>query len=201
MLDIFITYLIPTSTFLLSIFAFFFTLTEFLKKRAKIKLDIIRKDELMELVPDRQSYTEPDVLWHFPRRLFPNVVISNLSSNPITVLDIVINDTISFEKYHDLYAPEYIATTQTDRFKVNGGFLINGDGTKQTGMRIEGKVLDSIFTIPPYTSISGVLFFAYDKSLLGENKATIKTSTKDFNFKLTVSKECVSVLKAFEPLQ
>lgn len=201
MLDQITNYLIPISTVLLSFFAFFFSLSEFLSKRAKITFTLIDREEVIEFVPDRSSKTTPDVLWNLKRRLFPTVVISNMSSNPITIIDITLNDDISFSRYRELHGPVYETTTQTNQTKFKGGILINGDDIKVTGMKIEGEILEKVFTIPPYTSVRGTLFFAYNNSLIGRNKLKIKTPKKDFIFDITVSKSCESVLPPFDPGQ
>lgn len=54
--------------------------------------------------------------------------------------------------------------------------------------------IDLPITIKPYESITGLLFFDYNRSIVGENSLSIETSRGTKYFPLTVNSQLISTV-------
>lgn len=178
--DTLIKYAIPISNFLIALIASFFSASTFFKTRAKLKIDFLEQKQVQYLV-DRGSDEEPDPYWQAKYRYFPKVVLSNNSSHPITIYGFILNGDYLFDIDSE-YGEHYTTTTTTNRTEKNGIISVNMDPITKLKIPLSNtQVLKPVFTLKPFESCSGYLFFWYDEALPEKNKLTIRTSRKNFS--------------------
>lgn len=187
-------YFSPILSLIFSSFAFFFTLRNEKNKRFNLKFDIL-DEKLFEMKVDRTSNTKPDVYHQNQFRLIPMVVITNESSNPVTITEIKLNDD-SVYGFATKTGSRYETTFQTNIKKVSPGITIHtADDTQAIAFEdVDNKVLKIPLTIGPYQSSAGLIMFNYHSSLIGTNTISIKTSRGVKEFKIVVSSQYISQL-------
>lgn len=163
----------------------------------KFNLEVILLDEcLFECLVDRSSDDTPDKYWHTKYRLFPNVVLTNNSSRPITLIDFQLNNEEAYTLFTE-YGNSYTTTYQTNTTELgNGVIAFTTDGEEAITHVLNEKHMISLpVTLAPYESTAGILFFHYKQSLVGTNKLNIRTSRGIKTVPLNVCKSYVSKLK------
>ncbi len=189
--DWFKDYFSPIISLVFSSFAFFFTLKNERNKKFAIKIDYLDK-QISELLVDRTSNETPDVYHHQKFRLLPLVVITNLSSYPVTVTEFTLNDIYSFGAF-TLTGDNYEVTYLSNAIKIGGGVIHTSDPERKIVYDdLSDKFLKPTFTIAPFESVTGLLFFRYNDSQIGKNNLTIKTSRGSKEFPLQITKQFVS---------
>lgn len=190
-MDWFKDFLFPLTSLVFSSFALFFTLKNETNKKFAINIDYLDK-QISELLVDRTSDENPDVYHQQKYRLIPLVVITNLSSYPITVTEFMLNSTYSFGAF-TLTGDNYEVTYLSNAIKIGGGVIhTSGPERKIVYGDLSNKFLKPTFTIAPFESVTGLLFFRYNDSQVGKNSLTIKTSRGSKEFPLQITKQFVS---------
>lgn len=190
-MDWFKDYFSPIISLVFSSFAFFFTLKNESNKKFSITIDFLDK-QISELIVDRISDADPDVYHQEKYRLIPLVVITNLSSYPVTITEFSLNDTIVFNPFI-LIGNTYEVTYQSSTTKKDGVTFYSGKPERKLVYDdISDKFLKPAFTIAPFESVTGLLFFKYNDTKIGKNTLKIKTSRGTKIFPLQISKQFVS---------
>lgn len=180
---------------IVSAIALSFTVLNYLETRAKINIKQINRKSSFLIKPDRVSDTNPDVYWNSAYRVISDVVITNSSSKPITIVEFRLNNKFTFNGYTNP-GESYSAKTQLSEYRTKEGIVI-GQPSKSERFPILDSWLKPIITIPPHTAIRGHLFFNVDNSSdvqIGKNNLTIITSRKTFKTKLEITEEHMSLL-------
>lgn len=185
---------INIGTFLIAVLTFIITFVNFYNNRASLELSQPTESKSVLIKPDFVDLKTPDRYWHNEYRLIIDVILTNKSSKPISVIEFVLNDKLIFNSYH-VPGPEYHITIQPRKTKVNG---MIGLGTSKTAIYPIGNLwLNPIIDIPPQTSVRGHLFFHFSNKELVQNKRNklkIITSRKTFAKYLDVSETQMSCL-------
>ncbi len=184
-------YFSPIVSLVFSSFAFLFTLKNEISKKFNLKFSILN-DKTFEMETDRNSKDNPDVYYHDKYRFLPTVVLTNESSNPVTVIDVKLNHSATFN-FHTKVGERYETTFQTNVTTSEHGFdMISAD-------KIEKIVIDNAdelslslpLTIGPYQSVTGLLMFHYQSSIVGNNTITINTSRGSKEYEITVASQYI----------
>lgn len=192
-MDFVVEKIIPITSIVLSSIAIVLTLKNENTKRFKLDIELLDKN-LVEWNVDRTSNKFPDRYYQFKYRLFPFIVITNNSSLPVTITSFSLNKKYSFGVFTKV-GDRYESTVQTNLTrKGNITFVSDKDEIKH-GISLAGEpVLNPVFTIPPYESVAGLLFFMFDESLIGKNTITVKTSRGIKEFPIIISSQYNSQL-------
>ncbi|EUJ64821.1 hypothetical protein [Listeria fleischmannii] len=150
--------------------------------------DITKTSIIIE--PDRHSNKDPDPHHNIPYRLICEVVLTNNSSLPISIIEFKLNDELIFNSYSN--PGNCYSFTGKIKNKLPEHELI--DDRKFTENDIQGFPIGQYFLTPliklePYSSIRGYLYFKFrDKSqvTVGKNQLQIITSRKRFDFNIVV---------------
>lgn len=180
-----------------SSFAFAFTFREERNKRFNLDVKIV-DETIPEWEVDRTSNESPDKYWQQKYRLFVTVVITNNSSRPVTINMFSLNNKYKFGIYTEIgeYYKVTLKNGWTTKTLSNGAKMYAGGQEKFQGLNVDNEtVLHPIFTIAPYELASGLLFFTFNESLVGENTIKIHTSRGDKEFPITIDKQLVSKLE------
>ncbi|PGC69309.1 hypothetical protein COM21_07970 [Bacillus toyonensis] len=187
--------IIPIATFLISLVTFIITFANFQRNKANITCEQIGNNSLASIMkPDRIDLETPDVYWQNDFRAIIDVIITNKSALPISIIEFTLNNTRTFNSYSKP-GNRYCATTQP-RDTIHNGVLSSGT-EHQTIFFIDDKCLQPVLDIPPYTSIRGTLFFHFNDPndvMVGDNTLEIITSRKNFVFSIKISGNVHSVL-------
>lgn len=180
---------INIATFLIAALTFLITFANFYKNRAVIKCEQLDTSASYIIKPDFIDTENPDVYWQNDYRAIIDVIISNKSAKPISIIEFTINDSLKFNSYH-MPGKEYIVTTIPSYEKSSSG-VVFGFGRKEAkALPIGDQWIQPVLNIPPYSSIRGHLFFHFhedDEITLGDNELKIITSRKVFLAKVTLS--------------
>lgn len=159
-------------------------------KESKPDIEIIQLDDSESSVlikPDRSTDKMPDVYWDSEYRVLSEVVITNKSSKPISIIEFKLNNTFTFNSYTEP-GEEYTVTIKPSRTKLRNGIYSHGE-SKFLLLPIKEHWLQPVITIPPHTSIRGFLFFDVkdgDNVQIGENRLTTMTSRDIFSHQLKI---------------
>lgn len=189
--------LLPISTLVVSLVTFYITLRNHLETRASLKLIQVNKEKATQLLePDRLDNSSPDVYWDSKYRVLSEVIITNNSSKPISIIEFTLNDEFTYNSYTKP-GNEYQVTIRPNKQHKNGITFFGSSLIH--AFEVKKNVIVPISTIPPHTSIRGILFFniGNDKSKIniGENTLKLHTSRKVFVFKLKILEEYYSLLQ------
>ncbi len=182
----------PITSLVISLIALYFSLKNENKEKFSISIDFFSEKHTEWLV-DRKSTTEPDVYYQNKFRYFPIVVITNNSSLPITINRFKINNTIEFSPFARI-GSDYKVTYEGGNFvEFNTKFYSVGPTRTMNLDSIKGFI-DLPVTIKPYESITGLLFFDYNDSIVGDNILSVETSRGSKNFPLIVTSQLISTV-------
>ncbi|HFJ9270707.1 TPA: hypothetical protein ACGW6O_001116 [Bacillus cereus] len=188
--------IIPIAAFLISLATFIITLANFRRNRASIKCRQLRDNWVaLILKPDRTDLKTPDVYWHNDFRVILDVIITNESALPISVIEFNLNNKLNFNSYSKPN-DEYSITTKAGKEVHNGVVSFSGNEHKLI-FPMNDTWLKPVINIPPYTSLRGHLFFHFnekDDVNIGNNTLKIITSRKTFSFQVKISDSVHSVL-------
>ena len=177
---------INLGTFLIATLTFLITFATFFSNRASLKLIQLRESKSVVIKHDLIDLENPDVYWKDDYRLISDVIISNQSAKPISIVEFVLNDQLRFNSYN-LPGKDYKVTTQP-KLETKGGVTFSGT-EKFLNYRVGDSWIQPIIDIPPHSSIRGHLFFHFaNKEIvdIGTNKLDIITSRKTFTKDLVV---------------
>lgn len=192
LLNSIVHYLIPMTSFFVSFVAFGFTIIKFNNEKAKIKLTFSdTKDPEMKV--DRISNTSPDVYWQYEYRYIPSVIITNKSSKPISIYEFILNG--SSLSLYTKYGESYQTTYKTNQIK-NNNIIFTTDGEEESlNYNLhKRRMIKPVINLAPYETVSGNLFFMYDKPLPNKSIMLMKTSRKNFKVKINKPIQLLSVL-------
>ncbi len=186
--------IIPVTALSISIATFIITFKNFWRNRANIECTQIENSIAVLLKPDKIDTNTPDVYWDSDYRVIMDVIITNKSALPISIIEFTLNNTSKFNSYSK-HSPEYIVTTQPGKQEQDG--IIHYAEEKKHIFQMEDSWLQPIINIPPYTSFRGHLLFRFnDKSEvhIGNNTLEVITSRETFSFQVKITKEILSVI-------
>lgn len=188
--------LIPFVALIVSLATFWITLANFWRNRAKIECNQL-KDNNMAIIlkPDRIDSKTPDVYWNSDFRVIMDVIITNKSALPISIIEFTLNNQFKFNSY-TRPSSEYTVTLKAAKVEQDGVVIHYAEEKKRT-FPIEDTWLQPMIDIPPYTSLRGHLLFRFnDKSdvHIGNNTLKIITSRKTFSFQVKITDEILSVV-------
>ncbi|MGN7938519.1 hypothetical protein [Metabacillus sp. 22489] len=195
--------LLPLATFLIAVLTFIITFTNFYRNRAKIGILQIDNSTSCIIKPDFTDYDTPDVYWHEDYRAILDVVISNRSALPISIIEYKLNDGLIFNSYSK-FGSNYKITTQPKIEKDSKGVIFAMGKELSKIFYIEDSYLKPVTDIPPYTSVRGFIFFHYhdkNKVKIGINKLQVVTSRKTFSFQVKISEYVESALQLPSSIQ
>lgn len=168
---------------ILSSIALGITIKNELSKKFNIHVDFL-DEKISEYLVDRDQNNHPDVYDQDSYRLIPMICITNNSSYPITITEFKLNNKHLFAFFTKVGSSYEI--TLKSATKVIGETILATSNEKTESLilsDLDKHLIKPPFTIGPYQSVSGFIFFAYNSSLLGDNLIQIKTSrgTKEAN--------------------
>ncbi|SCC32361.1 Uncharacterized protein BCZB5J_02575 [Bacillus cereus] len=187
--------IIPVTALLISIATFIITFKNFWRNRASIKCIQLEDSMAVILKPDRIDTETPDVYWDSDYRVIMDVIITNNSALPISIIEFTLNNTSKFNSYSKP-SPEYNVTLHPGKQEQDGMVIHYGLEEIQF-FPMEDSWLQPIINIPPYTSFRGHLLFRFnDKSEvhIGNNTLEVITSRETFSFQVKITKEILSVI-------
>lgn len=188
--------IIPIAAFFISLATFIITLANFRRNKASIKCRQLRDNWIAHILkPDRIDQDTPDVYWQNDFRVIIDVIITNESALPISIIEFTLNNKLNFNSY-SRPNDEYSITTKAGKEMHNG--VVSFSGTEEKLIfPINDTWLKPVMDIPPYTSLRGHLFFHFneiDDVNIGNNTLEIVTSRKTFSFQVKISDSVHSVL-------
>lgn len=178
-LDFFKTNLIPLASFFTSIITFSIMFKNHRETKQNLHVSNIGSSNSSVLIkPDRNEYNQPDNYWDSEYRVISDVVVTNRSSKPISIIEFRLNDTYIFNSYTKPGA-NYSVTLIPIKKEYPGGITTYGESLSHN-FAISNKWLNPIFDVPPYTSLRGYIFFNIkdneENVKIGKNKLTVLTS-------------------------
>lgn len=189
MIERFLQFLIDNinlGTFFIAALTFGITFANFYRNRASIKVIQLDNSQSVLIKPDIIDSENPDVYWHHDYRLIVDLIVTNRSAKPISIVEFELNDQLKFNSYHRPGA-DYKVTTQP-RNETIGGLTVSGT-EKYIRYPIDDLWLQPVIDIPPHTSKRGFIFFHFsdEKAVtVGINKLNIISSRKTFTKDLIV---------------
>ncbi|WP_217563222.1 hypothetical protein, partial [Paenibacillus sp. GbtcB18] len=186
--------IIPVTALSISIATFIITFKNFWRNRANIECIQLENSMAVVLKPDRIDTKTPDVYWDSDYRVIMDVIITNKSALPISIIEFTLNNTSKFNSYSKP-SPEYNVTIQPGKQEQDG--IIHYAEEEILFFPIEDSWLQPVIDIPPYTSLRGHLLFRFnDKSEvhIGNNMLEVITSRKTFSFQVKITKEALSAI-------
>ncbi|MGN7397994.1 hypothetical protein [Peribacillus frigoritolerans] len=199
----FVTSNLQFITFLIAVLTFLITFVNFYRNRPKLDIIQIPGSTSSIITPDFIDANTPDVYSQKDFRVLIDVVITNKSALPISIIEFVLNKKLVFNSYSKP-GSIYKVTFQPGHQKSEDGVLTASGTSKSKQYLIGDYCFNPVFQIPPYTSTRGLLFFQLqDQTLVKEGKNDIKiiTSRKSFNFKLEISESLHSALELPSEIQ
>lgn len=158
------------------------------RSRASLKIEKLQESIFLKSFDGctkSYSFECNDSLPNFYSVILIDLIITNKSSNPISILEFSIPDFPKFNSYSITQDAFYITTGINSRTHIGGDIPI--------------KYLKPEITIDPYTSIRGYVFFWSGLECnLDINKhipLTIKTSRKTFKKSIQIDSEYNSIKK------
>ncbi len=139
----------------------------------------------------KRSSKYPDPFYGNQYRILSEVLITNNSSLPISIISFTLNDTLSYDSY------------------VDGGnyYLVTTSEISKTSLGSPDSPINYLtpnFTIDPYTSVRGNIFFNLSNSedffKMDNHDLKIHTSRGVFNFELKVPNHIESI-NPYNPFQ
>ncbi|PEM83675.1 hypothetical protein CN639_21505 [Bacillus toyonensis] len=188
--------IIPIAAFFISLATFIITLANFQRNKASINCRQLRDNGTAHILkPDRIDQKTPDVYWHNDFRVIIDVIITNESALPISIIEFTLNNKLNFNSYSQPNN-EYSTTTKAGKEVHNGIISFSGNEHKLI-FPVNDTWLKPVIDIPPYTSLRGHLFFHFNEIEdvnIGNNTLEIVTSRKTFFFQVKISESVHSVL-------
>lgn len=179
---------INLGTFLIATLTFGITFSNFYRNRASIKLKQFDDSLSMLIKPDIIDFETPDKYWRNEYRLITDVVITNQSAKPISIIEFTLNGKMKYNSYHEPGELYHATLTPRESIDQNGILFAYGKSEK-ISLPIRNEWLQPIIDIPPHTSLRGHLFFHFpNKSMVskGRNRLVISTSRKSFTTNLNL---------------
>ncbi|ENY3075330.1 hypothetical protein [Listeria monocytogenes] len=183
--------LIPITVFIVSLVTFYFALSNYLNQRPKLRLQQrnLQKTSII-IEPDRNSDIDPDIHHHIPYRVICEVVLTNDSSLPISIIEFNLNNELVFNSYSQP-GSKYEFSSNDIKTLPEHENSIRGYGKhkiKET-FPVGEYTLKPIIKLEPYSSVRGYLYFKFrdkEQVCVGENKLQVTTSRKTFNFDIMI---------------
>jgi hypothetical protein len=194
---------LPIATFLIAVLTFIITFANFYRNRAKIKVLQIDNSISYIIKPDFIDEKTPDVYWNEDYRVIVDVIITNKSALPISIIEFTLNDDLTFNSY-SRFGNIYNVTIQPMLERDKNGVLFSIGKAEIKALEIENSYINPVADIPPYTSVRGHLFFHYhdpNKAKVGLNNLNIKTSRGSFSFPVEIYEFVESALELPSSIQ
>lgn len=180
--------IIPIATLFTSVSTFCILYLNYQESKPNISITQLENENSSVIIkPDRPTKEMPDVYWDSEYRVLSEVVITNKSSKPISIIEFKLNNTYFFNNYTKP-GEKYEVTIKPGRTKLPSNVYSYGD-SKTLIYPINEHWLQPVITIPPHVSIRGYLFFNIkdiENVWLGENILTTMTSRKEFSHKIMI---------------
>lgn len=158
------------------------------KSRASLKIDNLKEGLFLKSFDGCiKSYSFEDYYYspNFYSVILIDLIITNKSSNPISILEFSIPEFPIFNSYSTTQDAFFITTKENFKIHIGGNIPI--------------KYLKPEFTIAPYTSVRGhVLFWSGYECVIDRDKdipLTIKTSRKTFKKDIQIKSVYSSIKK------
>lgn len=154
-------------------------------KKPNIKFEQINSRSSSVFKPDRVDTENPDVYWQDDYRAIFDVIISNRSEAPISIIEFTLNNKLILNSYTQT-GGKYTVTTDDGKEEINGLTAFSGV-TKQMHFNVDNSILNPIVNIPAHSAVRGFLLFRTNdkKDIQSEkNILRIRTSRKIFKFYL-----------------
>lgn len=183
--------IIPITVFIVSLVSFYFALSNYLNQRPKLYLQQhnLQKTSII-IEPDRDSDSDPDKHHHIPYRVICEVVLTNNSSLPISIIEFNLNNDLIFNSYSQPGSKYEFSSKNIKNLPEHENITSEFKNDIKTQVFPIGPyTLKPIIKLDPYSSVRGYLYFKfYDKEQVrvGENKLQVITSRKTFNFDIVV---------------
>lgn len=185
----FLQIIIPISTFILSVTAFYFTLSNFLQKRANLKFSTVTSDieNNNELLVDRLDAENPDVYTDKPYRFIPTINLINNSSSPITIFEIRLHNQSVYNRFTRI-GDTYQVTSKANQRTVNGVTWFNIGTHEESIYDVKDNSLELPLTLSSFEAATGCVVFSYKNELKGHATIYLKTSRGSFKYNVKVGK-------------
>lgn len=178
---------INLGTFFIAFLTFGITFSNFYRNRATIKVSQY-PDSLSALIkPDFIDTKNPDFYWHNGYRLIADIIITNKSAKPISIIEFKLNKNLKFNSYSKP-GTLYEITITPRKQKLGNGIIAYGKSESKL-FPINDQWLQPIVEIQPFTSVRGHLFFHFpDKDMVKKERNILEviTSRKTFTTNLDV---------------
>lgn len=159
-MNLILSFFLPLLSFVFSTIAFLFTLKNEYNKKFNLQLQVL-DENISEWKIDRFSTENPDNYFQYRYRLFPNVVITNNSSIPVTINSFSLNDKYKFSIFTN-NAKHYSVTIETNSTKKDEITFYSVGKEKKIEIALDNNnVLKPVITIAPFESVTGLLFFMF----------------------------------------
>jgi hypothetical protein len=168
-------------TFFIAVLTFGITFVNFYRNRPSIKIEQLSTSDSRLIKPDFIDNKTPDVYWQRDYRVLIDIIITNKSAKPISIIEFVLNNSLKFNSY-TRPGSAYSITVKPKEESIDGLIISYGSST-QKNFSLHNKLLQPIVDIPPHTSVRGFLFFTSSNENvvnIGKNELKIITSRKTF---------------------
>jgi hypothetical protein len=195
--------ILPLATFVIALVTLIVTLANFFRNKAKIKVLQIQKGTTYILKPDRDDSKNPDVYWNKDYRILADIVITNNSALPISIIEFKLNDDLIFNSYTQPGNTYTVTIRPFNNLDKNGIIFARGDSLSKV-FEMKDSYIQPVFDIPPYTSIRGHLFFHYNdesKAQVGKNILKVVTSRRVFTSEIEIYESVHSALELPKDIQ
>lgn len=135
-------------------------------------------------INSKRSQKYPDQFYGNQFRLISEIIITNNSSLPISIISFTLNDIFFYDSYVDGGKYYLVTTSETTKIHIGSPDSPN-------------SFLKPNFTINPYTSVRGDIFFNFSSLQqffeMDIHDLKVQTSRGTFNFKLNVPNHLESI--------
>lgn len=172
------TYLTATATCLIAYL-------NYRSKKPNLKCEQADSRSSYTFKPDRINQENPDVYWQDDYRVIFDVIISNRSEVPISIIEFTLNKKLILNSYTQT-GETYLVTTDDGKEESNGLIAYSGK-FRQIGIDLSNDILNPIVNIPAHSAVRGYLLFRTnnkDDIEAQRHILRIRTSRKMFKFRL-----------------
>ncbi|MEW4325891.1 hypothetical protein Q0N12_04355 [Rossellomorea marisflavi] len=195
---------IALGTFFIALLTFGITLANFYRNRASISITQLPGAVSVLIKPDFTDLKIPDRYWHNEYRLITDIIITNRSAKPISIIEFTLNKEMTFNSYH-VPAKSYDITVKPRETYNTAGTIRALGSSEVISYPIGEEWLKPLIDLPPYASVRGHLFFHFSNtdmiSTHSPNELIITTSRKTFTTDLNVTGTHVSRISPPESIQ
>ncbi|MGM0124609.1 hypothetical protein IGI37_001987 [Enterococcus sp. AZ194] len=175
-------FFLPIISLVFSTFAFYISFRD--RQSKKRNLSILPITDIEEWIVDRESSKIPDIYHQLPLRCMFEVLLTNNSSLPITIIEFHLSDdpSIVFNRYVEPGITYNVQIVENELIKL-------GEYASKAKTFAEGDILKMPFTIKPYEAAITGIIFGYTDTIVGSQTLLVRTSRGDLEQKIQVSKQ------------